>query len=43
MLKDLSGQSYMEMRFYKRYPLESSKMRIIDLDKNYNETNQKKN
>ena len=32
-LKDLSGKSYMAMRFYKRFPLESENMRIIDLVK----------
>lgn len=30
-LKDLKGKSYMEMKFYNRLPLSSSKMRIIDL------------
>ena len=32
-LKDLDGHSYMSLRFYKRYPLESEYMRIIDLVK----------
>ena len=35
-LKDLRGQSYMALRFYKRFPLESEHMRIIDLVKTSN-------
>ena len=30
-LKDLKGMSYMKMGFYKRIPLTSSRLRIIDL------------
>lgn len=30
-LKDLKGKSYMHMEFYKKLPLDSTKLRIIDL------------
>ena len=42
-LKDLKGKSYLAMRFFKRYPLESEKMRIIDLVKESNTKKKKKN
>ena len=42
-LKDLKGKSYLAMRFFKRYPLESEKMRIIDLVKDSNTKKKKKN
>lgn len=31
LLKDLGSESYMAMRFYKRFKLESKKYRLIDL------------
>ena len=41
-LKDLKGKSYLAMRFFKRYPLDSQYMRIIDLVKDSNATKKKK-
>ena len=43
LLKDLDGKSYMQLGFYKRMPLESTKMCIINLPRAENKNGLKGN